>query len=93
MSERKVMPLGEIPGAEKFIESLVSSAADMALAFVGEPDEKVRAHLEQTLGKTLSAKLAEKGLGLDTAAAMTEALIGAVIGHKHELEAKGGGNA
>jgi hypothetical protein len=71
---------------------LVSAAADMALAFVGEPDERDRAHLAHGIGKTLAEKLAEH-LGAEAAAAFTEALIAAVMRPKHELESKGGGSA
>jgi len=84
--------LKDIPGGQEFIASLLSSAADMALAFVGEPDEAVRSHLAATLGKDLPSKLAGH-LGTEGADAITEALIGAVMGHKHDLEAKGGGRA
>jgi hypothetical protein len=83
--------LGRTPAGQVFIRRVLAAIADMALAFAGEPDEKVRAHLEQGR-EDFTAKLAEQ-LGVETAAAIVDAMFKAVIGRKRELEAKGGGNA
>ena len=79
------------PEVARFVERCVKAAADMALAFMGEPDAKVHAHLEQGR-ESLTTKLAAE-LGAETAAAIVDALIKAVLAQKHELEAKGAGNA
>lgn len=86
------MMLKDEDGGAEFINSCIEVASDLALGFVGEPDERVRIHLEQTVGKGLAARI-EEHFGAETAVAIAEALIKAVMGHKHELEAKGAGSA
>jgi hypothetical protein len=81
MSE--VMPLGRMPGTEKFLESLVSSAADLAIFFVGvgEPDMMIRLYEVRT---NLEIGLANP-FGPDVAAAIAEAFVAAVISRRREL--------
>jgi hypothetical protein len=67
------------------------AAADLALFFAGEPDAKVLATLNQTR-KNLQRDLTDT-IGAEMAAQIAESFCGAVMGHKHELEAKGGGSA
>ena len=83
--------LADIEGGPEFIERCAGAVREMALAFVGEPDAKVLAHLEQER-KNFTSDLAAE-IGTEAAAVVVDAMIGAVIGHKHELEAKGGSRA
>jgi 7-keto-8-aminopelargonate synthetase-like enzyme len=71
----------------EFIDRCVAAAADLALYFVGAPDEQMLAFLHQTR-TNLEAELAET-FGADGAALMAQAFVAAVIGHKRELEAGG----
>jgi hypothetical protein len=75
---------------ERFVSSCVSSAADLALFFVGEPDEKVRSALLQTRAN-LQVQLAEQ-FDPDIAAQIAEAFVKAVAGRKAEIEAAGVGS-
>jgi hypothetical protein len=84
--------LKDSPRGPEFIGACLNAAADMALAFVGEPDEKVCAHLEATLMKTLPAQL-EKHFDAETSALITQAMVKAILGQKHELESRGFGIA
>ena len=86
----KIM-LKDAPGGERLISRLRDAAADLALFFAGEPDEKVLAALGQAR-KNLEHDLADT-LGAEMAAQIAESFCGAVLGHKHELESEGGGSA
>ena len=68
-----------------------NTPADMALAFAGEPDGPVLAHLHATRGPW-EAELSEQ-IGAENAAEIVDTMIKATMGHKHTLEAMGGGNA
>ena len=83
--------LKDTPGGAALINSCIKAVSNLALGFVGESDDKVLDTLE-ALGRSLAFRL-EEHFGAETAAAIAEALIGAVMGHKHELEAKGTGSA
>jgi hypothetical protein len=83
--------LKDLPGGQAFVESCTRAVSDMALAFAGEPDDRVRAHLEgrrQSFESNLATPLGE-----ETAAAIVSAIIDVVIGRKHKLEAMGRGSA
>jgi hypothetical protein len=74
-------------GGERLIGRLRDAAADLALFFAGQPDDKVLAGLGQTR-RNLEADLADS---LDeTAAKIAEAFIAAVGGRKAEIEAASG---
>jgi hypothetical protein len=72
---------------ERFVSRYVAAAADLALFFVGEPEEKMLATLHQTR-TNLEAKLAEP-FGPDMAAQIAAAFVKAVIGRKREIDAAG----
>ncbi len=79
--------LADAPGGPELINRLRDVAADLALFFVGEPEEKMLSALEQTRSN-LEAEIAPI-LGAETAAAIAAAFTGAVIGHRREIEAAG----
>ena len=58
--------LGNAPGGQEFIERCTAAIRDMALAFVGEPDAKVIAHLEHGR-KSFTSELAEEIVGFFSA--------------------------
>jgi hypothetical protein len=72
----------------EFAERCTAAAADMALFFVGAPEEKMLASLHQTR-INLEADLAET-FGADVAAAIAEAFVATVVRHRREIEAAGG---
>jgi hypothetical protein len=82
--------LKDAPGGPEFIERSTKAAADIALAFVGEPDEKVRAALEQSRTR-LQAELAPQ-IGAEAAEQVAGALVTAVVSRKAELDAAREGN-
>ncbi|SIO50142.1 hypothetical protein SAMN05443247_06644 [Bradyrhizobium erythrophlei] len=71
----------------EFVQRCVAAANELALLYVGEPEEKMLAALHQARAN-LEAKLAEL-FGPDVAAMMAEAFVAAVIGRKREIEAAG----
>jgi hypothetical protein len=73
----------------EFVTRCVDAAADLALLFVGEPEEKMLATLQQTRAN-LEAELSES-FGPDMAAAVAQAFVKAVIGRRREIEAAAGG--
>jgi hypothetical protein len=76
--------LKDAPGGERLISRLRDQAADLALFFVGEPDDKVRAHLNQTRAN-LERDLADT-LGAKVAGQIAEGFCAAVMGRKREIE-------
>jgi hypothetical protein len=68
-----------------FIERIVSAAADLALAFAGEPTDKVMACLNETR-ENLKRDLAPQ-LGAEIAEAIAGAFTKAVLAQKAEIEA------
>lgn len=86
----KIM-LIDVPGGPEFIERCVAAIRDAALAFVGEPDDRVIAHL-QSLRADFECELAEH-VGSSAAVSFVDTFIAAVMGHKRDLEAKGGSRA
>ena len=69
----------------EFAERCVAAAADLALFFVGAPDEQMFASLHQTR-TNLETELSET-FGADVAAAIAAAFVATVIRHRRELEA------
>ena len=76
--------LNDLPGGPAFVNRCVAVIADMALAFAGEPDDRVLAHLHGTK-KHFEDELATQ-LGAENAAAVVDAMISATMARKHELE-------
>src|SRR5258706_11916820 len=74
-----------------FVSSFVAAAADLALLFVGEPEEKMLATLHQTRAN-LETQLAEQ-FGPDIFAQIAAAFVKAVIGRKAEIDAAAGQSA
>jgi hypothetical protein len=74
------------PEAE-FIQRSVAAAADLALLFVGEPEEKMLAALSQTR-QNLARELSE-AFGVEAAASFADAFVAAVAGHRREIEPAG----
>jgi hypothetical protein len=85
MSER--VKLGDTLEGREFVRRLRDQATNLALFFVGEPEEKMLAALEQTR-RNLEAEIATI-LGADQAAVIADGFVGAVVGHRRELEAAG----
>ena len=80
--------LKDAPGGEQVICRLRDEAASLALFFLNEPEEKMLAALERTRNN-LEAEIATI-LGAELAAAIAEAFVGAVAGHRRELESMTG---
>jgi ABC-type cobalamin transport system permease subunit len=74
-------------GRPEFVGRLCDQAANLALFFVGEPEEKMLAALEQTR-RNIEAEIAPI-LGAEMAAAIATGFVGAVVGHRREIEAAG----
>jgi hypothetical protein len=83
--------LKDAHGGAEFIRTLVAAASDMGLAFAGYPDGAIRAHLDHAL-VNMERGIADE-LGPSAAAEIMVTFKAAVIGHKHELEARGMGSA
>ena len=73
---------------EQLIGRLRDEAASLALFFLNEPEGKMLAALERTRNN-LEAEIATI-LGAELAAAIAEAFVGAVAGHRRELESMTG---
>ena len=67
----------------EFAERCVAAAADLALYFVGAPDEQMLASLHQTR-TNLETELAET-FGAEVATAIAEAFVATVIRHRREI--------
>jgi hypothetical protein len=85
MSER--IRLGDTLEGRAFVYRLRDQAANLALFFAGEPEEKMLAALEQTR-RNLEAEIAPM-LGAEMAAAISTGFVGAVVGCRREIEAAG----
>jgi hypothetical protein len=72
---------------DQFIDRCVAAAADLALFFVGAPDEQMLASLHQTR-TNLETELSET-FGADVAALIAETFCATVIRRRRELEAAG----
>ncbi len=83
--------LKDAPGADELIKRLVAASGDMGLAFAGEPDDRVSAHLDRAL-VTMQRGLADE-LGATMAAKIVTALKHAVMLRKAELERRPRGRA
>ena len=79
--------LRDAPGGPELINCLRDEAANLALFFLNEPEAKVLAALQQTR-RNLEAEITPI-LGAEMAGQIAEAFVGAVAGHKRELEAGG----
>ena len=86
MSER--ITLSNTLEGREFINRLRDEAANLALFFLNEPEEKMLSSLEQTRSN-LEAEIATI-LGAELAAAIAEAFVGAVAGHRREMESMTG---
>jgi hypothetical protein len=73
---------------DEFVESAVASAADVALAFAGEPDSHVRAALECSRAN-LESELSPV-FGAEIADQIAEKFVAAVLGRKNEIESAAG---
>lgn len=72
---------------EHFVDRSVAAAADLALFFVGAPEDAMLLSLGQ-VRKNLEAKLVDT-LGADAAVRFADAFVAAVVGHRREIEAAG----
>ena len=72
---------------DQFIERCVAAAADLALYFVGAPDEQMLASLQQTR-TNLETELTEM-FGAEVATIVAQAFVSAVVGHRREIEGAG----
>jgi hypothetical protein len=79
------MLLRDAPGAREFINNAIDAAETIAITMVGQPDEKVLAHLEITRAD-LARDLALE-IGAETAAEFADIFCRAVMGEKREREA------
>ena len=70
----------DAPGGAELIRTLVATASDMGLAFAGEPDDKVRAHLDRAL-VNMQRGIANE-LGPNAASQIVAALKRAVMAQK-----------
>jgi K+-sensing histidine kinase KdpD len=71
----------------EFAERCAAAAADLALFFVGAPDEQMLASLQQTR-INLETELSET-FGAEVATAIAQAFVATVIRHRREIEAAG----
>jgi hypothetical protein len=78
--------LGQAPGGAVFIGALVEAIKDFSLLYAGTPDDRARQHLE-TFISAIEPSIT-KAVGAKTAPKLLDALRGAVMGRKHELEAR-----
>jgi hypothetical protein len=85
MSER--ITLGDTLEGRAFVSRLRDEAANLALFFAGEPEEKMLAALEQTR-RNLEAEITTL-LGAEMAGQIAEAFVVAVVGQRREIEAAG----
>ena len=76
--------LQDAPGGQQFLQSCINGVADMALAFCGEPDDRVLAHLER--GRVRLAARLNKQLGGDIGDKVVDAIISGVMSEKRRLE-------
>jgi hypothetical protein len=86
-----MIQLQDARGGAELIRSLVAAASDMGLAFAGEPDDKVRAHLDQSCVEMERGLAAE--LGPTAAGQIVAMLKRAVLAQKAELELRPWGRA
>jgi 7-keto-8-aminopelargonate synthetase-like enzyme len=71
----------------EFVERCVAAAADLALFFVGAPENEMLVSLHEVRAN-LEAELAE-AFGAEVAALMAQAFVAAVVGRRREIEAAG----
>ena len=79
--------LRDAPGGPAFIERCTTAAADLALFFVGQPEDKMMVALYQTQAD-IEADLAGT-FGADVAGAIAAAFVDAVVCRRREIEAGG----
>jgi hypothetical protein len=73
---------------QDFIDRSVAAAADLALFFVGVPENDMMVSLYE-VRSNLGAQLSET-LGSDVATLFAEAFVATVAGHRREIEAAAG---
>jgi hypothetical protein len=83
--------LGDAPGGAALIDSLTDAVRTLALLYANTPDARALPHLQSYID-AIEPSLVE-AVGPDKAQVILNALRRAVMGYKHELESKGGGNA
>jgi hypothetical protein len=76
--------LKDAEGGPEFIDRCTRAVEDMALAFAGEPDERVIEHLNATKQKFESELAAV--IGIEAAARIVSKMISAILGEKRRLE-------
>lgn len=81
------VPLAETPDGPEFIDRCVAAAADLALFFIGRPEEEMLVSLHQ-VRTNLEAQLAET-FGPEVARLFAQAFVAAVAGHRREIDAAG----
>jgi histidine ammonia-lyase len=67
----------------EFVGRLVATAAELALFFAGESEERMLAALSQTR-ENLATELSDQ-FGADTAASIADAFVAAVAGRRREM--------
>jgi hypothetical protein len=83
--------LKDAPGAASLLYPLAEAAKLLSLLYAGTPDERARPHL-QTFTDAIEPSLVE-AVGAIKAPIILNALRGAVINRKHEIEAGGASRA
>ena len=79
-----MIELKDAEGGPEFIDRCTRAVESMALAFAGEPDEKVIEHLNATKQK-FEDELAEV-IGIEAAARIVDRMILTILGEKRRLE-------
>jgi hypothetical protein len=85
------MTSGKAPGGPLLIEALAEVVRDYSLLYANTPDANARLHFE-TLVAAIEPSVIE-AVGAKMAPKWLDALRGAVMGRKHEIEAGGASRA
>jgi hypothetical protein len=83
--------LGEASGGAVLIGALVEAIKDYSLLYAGAPDISARDHFETYIAAIEPTII--KAVGAKTAPKLLDALRGAVMGRKHEIETNGASRA
>ena len=81
------MMLKDAPGGPSLIAALTEAIKDLSLLHACTPDERARVHLETYVSAIEPGII--KAVGANNAPIILDALRGAVMGRKHEIEAGG----
>ena len=76
--------LGSAPGGQSLIAALTSAITNLSLLYAGTPDECARLHLETYVSAIEPGII--KAVGGNNAPIILDAIRGAVMGRKHEIE-------